>query len=159
MYARNHSGAMALKDVLVLYPFRRCDMSPPPITGPEFHEVVHLTGVLGYDAGLCVRFNVFSTAEERHGGDGKRIRTGFHRKWFTLVFRLWATMIERNARNAEAFGVGNDVVTTGAKKFERRESFLLGQAADAGLGQALEFAYPLLFWGPNVLILACRPGL
>ncbi len=51
-------------------------MSPLPITGLEFHEVVHLTGVLGYDAGLCLRFNVFSTAE-RHGVDGRESGQAF----------------------------------------------------------------------------------
>jgi len=92
MYARRYAGAMALKDLRVLYPFRRCDISPPPITAPEFHDVVYDTGVVGYKAGLCVRFSVVSTAKETYRIDRNRSRTH--------------DFSSKN-RNAEAFGASS----------------------------------------------------
>jgi len=90
---------MALKDLRVLYPFRRCDISPPPITAPEFHDVVYDTGVVGYKAGLCVRFSVVSTAKETYRIDRNRSRThDFSPKIISLSSKN---------RNAEAFGASS----------------------------------------------------
>jgi len=90
---------MALKDLHMLYPFRRCDMFLPPVTGQEFREAAHLKECLD-----AMKVCVLSATCRNSGGRGpKTIVVGYHQE----VRCFDDGHHHKEKGNAEASGAGN----------------------------------------------------